>query len=169
MLDPYLAIGEILRPQGLHGEIKIKPLTDNPGRFFDVKRIRLNGEMRALHCLRVQEGYAYARLEGVYSREAAEALRGILLYVAREDAAPLSEHANYICDLVGCHALDTEGVDHGILSDVLQSGGVDIYVFQGENGELMVPALKKTILSVDVIEKQILLDAENLRETSVYG
>ncbi len=168
MLEPYLAVGEILRPQGLHGEVKIKPLTDDPERLFDVKRIRLNGAMRTLHCLRVQEGHAYVRLEGVYSRDAAEALRGALLYVAREDAAPLSQDANYICDLIGCQATDTEGVVHGILTDVLQPGGVDVYVFQGEGGELMVPALKKTVLSVDVAEKRILLDAESLRETSVY-
>ncbi len=169
MLDAFLAVGEIIRPQGLHGELKIKPLTDSPDRFFDLKRIRLNGAMRALHCLRVQEGFAYVRLEGVYSRDAADALRGTLLYVPREEAVPLPEDAAYICDLIGCAAVDTEGVSHGVLADVLQPGGVDVYVFRGERGELMVPALKRTVLSVDVNAKHILLDAQGLRETAVYA
>lgn len=37
MLDEYLAVGEIVRPQGIRGELKVKPLTDDPGRYFDPK------------------------------------------------------------------------------------------------------------------------------------
>ena len=168
-LDDYLIVGEIARPQGLRGELKIKPFTDNPDRFFDLKRIRINGVMRSLHCLRVHEGYAYIRLEGVYSREAADAVRGALLYVHRDEAVQLPEDTNFICDLVGCVATDTEGVNHGKLAEVLQPGGTDVYVFKGPKGEMMVPALKKTVLEVDVVEKRILLDAQGLRETAVYA
>lgn len=169
MLDDYLVIGEIVRPQGLHGELKIKPLTDDPERFFSIKRIRLQDEMRTLHCLRVHGGFAYVRIEGAYSRTAAEAMRGLLLSIPREEAVPLPEDTDFICDLIGCRATDTEGVDHGVLSDVLQPGGVDVYVFKGDKGELMVPALKKTLLEVDVRKKIIRMDAESLRETAVYA
>lgn len=167
---PYLIVGEILRPQGLRGELKIKPYTDDPARFFDLKRVRVGEEaMRTIHCNRVHEGYAYVRLEGVYSREAADAMRGILLYILRDDAVTLPEDTDFICDLEGCHATDTEGTDHGTLAEVLQPGGVDVYVFRGPKGELMVPALKRVVLTVDTKAKTILLDAEGLRETAVYA
>lgn len=169
MLDEYLIIGEIARPQGLRGELKIKPYTDDPDRFFDLRRVRVGEEMRSMHCLRVHEGYVYIRLEGVYSREAAEGMRGILLYIHRDDAVALPEDADFICDLVGCHAVDTEGVDHGLLREVLQPGGTDVYVFAGEKGALMVPAIKRVILEVDVSKKHMLLDAQGLRETAVYS
>ena len=169
MLEEYLAVGEILRPQGVRGELKIKPLTDNPDRFFDLRHVRLGDEERALHCLRVNDGFVYARLEGVYSREAAEALRGKLLYVHRDEAVPLPEDTEFICDLIGCQATDTEGVEHGVLADVLQPGGCDVYVFKGPRGELLVPALKKVVLTVDVREKRIVLDAQGLRETAVLS
>ena len=169
MLDEYLAVGEIVRPQGIRGELKVKPLTDDPGRYFDLKRVRVEGEMRAIHCLRVHDGFAYVRLEGVYSREGAEALRGALLYIHRDDAVALPEDTEFICDLIGCHATDTEGADCGVLSDVLQPGGCDVYVFRGPRGELLVPALKKVILKVDVRGKRMLLDAQGLRETAVFS
>ena len=169
MLDEYLAVGEIVRPQGLRGEVKIKPMTDDPGRFFDLARVRLGDRMCAFHCQRVQEGFVYARLEGVYSRESAEALRGALLYVHRDDAVPLPEDTDFICDLIGCEAVDTEGVAHGALRDVFQPGSVDIYVFRNEKGDLMVPALKRVVLEVDVEKKRILLDAGGLRETALYS
>ncbi|MDR0898721.1 MAG: ribosome maturation factor RimM [Oscillospiraceae bacterium] len=168
MLDEYLVVGEIARPQGVRGELKIKPLTDDPERFYDLKRVFLQGEARALHCTRVHAGFAYARLEGVYSREAAEALRGELLKIHRDDAVPLADDTDFICDLIGCRATDTEGVDHGLLTDVLQPGGVDVYVFEGKKGQLMVPALRRAVPEVNVREKRILLDADALREMAVY-
>lgn len=170
MVDEYLIIGEIARPQGLRGELKIKPYTDDPGRFFDLRRVRVGDAMRALHCLRVHEGYVYVRLEGVYSREAAEALRGTLLYIHRDEAVTLPADTDFICDLIGCEAMDTEGVAHGVLREVLQhGGGVDVYVFEGPGGTLMVPALKRAVPSVDVTAKRILLDAQCLREMAVYS
>lgn len=168
MLDEFLAVGEILRPQGLRGELKIRPLTDDPDRFFDLKRVRVGNEWRTIKCTRVHEGIVYARIEGVYSREAADTLRGALLYVSREEAVRLPEDAAFICDLIGCEATDTEGVPHGTLTDVLQPGGADVYVFKGPRGELLVPALKRVVLTVDVREKRILLDAATLRETAVF-
>lgn len=169
MLDEYLVVGEVARPQGLRGELKIKPFTDNPDRFFDLKRIRVGEEMRNMHCVRVHEGYAYVRLEGVYSREAAEGMRGTLLYVHRDEAVELPEDTDFICDMIGCKATDTEGVAHGVLKEVLQPGGVDVYVFKSAKGELMVPAIKKVVLEVDVLAKRILLDAQGLRETALYA
>lgn len=169
MRATYLAVGEIVKPQGLRGELKIKPLTDDPERFYDLRSVRMREKTCALHCLRVHEGFVYARIEGVYSREAAEALRGELLYVHRDNAVELPEDTEFVCDLIGCEATDTEGVAHGVLTDVLQNGGaVDVYVFTGKKGELMVPALKKTLLQVDVLAKRIVLDADSLRETAVY-
>ena len=111
----------------------------------------------------------YVRLEGVYSREAAEELRSQLIYVSREDAVKLPEDTNFICDLVGCEAVDTEGVRHGKLTEVLQNGAADVYVFKGVKGELLVPALKRVVLEVHVEEKRILLDAQGLRETAVLS
>lgn len=169
MLSEYLAVGEIIRPQGVRGELKIRPLTDDPNRFLTLARVYFGDEMRQIRCVRVHEGFAYVRLEGVYSREAADALRGQLFYVHREDAVPLSEDENFICDLIGCVATDSEGQNHGTLVEVLQPGGADVYVFRSEKGDLMVPALKKSVLSVDVQEKRILLDAQALQETAVYA
>lgn len=166
----YLAVGEIVRPQGVRGELKVKPLTDDPDRFFDLSRVRVGDDAeQRLHCLRVNGGFVYIRLENVYSREAAEALRGTLLYVRRSDAVALPPDTDFICDLIGCVATDTEGKAHGVLVDILQPGGADVYVFRSDAGDLMVPALKKTMLKVDVSQKQILLCAQSLRETAVYS
>ncbi|MCL1795999.1 MAG: ribosome maturation factor RimM [Clostridia bacterium] len=168
MLPEYLAIGEIVRPQGIRGELKVRPFTDDPQRFFDLSTVRVGeGSEKQIHCLRVQAGYAFVRIQDVYSRETAEELRGTLLYVRRADAVSLPSDSEFICDLIGCEATDTDGVTHGRLIDVLQTGGVDVYTFRSEAGDLMVPALKQTVLQVDVQNKRMILSAERLRETAV--
>ena len=168
MTDDTLIVGEVLRPQGLRGEVKVRPLTDNPERFCALRRVFLGEQERRCRCVRVHEGFAYLQIDGVFSREAAEAIRGTLLRIRREDAVPLPEDTNFICDLIGCEGVDTEGKSWGTLTDVLQPGGCDVYVFRRANGaELLLPALKKVVLTVDTAAKRILLDAQGVRETGV--
>ncbi len=167
MLEEFLVVGEILRPQGVRGDLKVRPLTDDPDRFFQLSRVKVRDKSLAIHCLRVHDGFAYIRLEGVYSRESAEDYRGELIYVHRDDAVKLPEDTEFICDLIGCCATDTDGNNWGTLKEVLQNSNVDVYVFEGSKGEMLVPALKRVILEVNVSEKRMLLDAQALRETAV--
>ena len=46
-MEEYLSIGQVLRPQGLHGQVKIRPDTDDPGRFLalDMIYVRLEDQL----------------------------------------------------------------------------------------------------------------------------
>ncbi len=173
MLSRYLAVGEVLKPQGVRGEVKVQPLTNDPERFFDLKEVYVRRgeayEPRAISCRRVHEGFAYLLFQGVEDRDAAEALRGELLYVDRANAVELGPDENFICDLVGCEAFDRAGARVGKLKDVLQPGANDVYVFDTPRGEMLLPALKAVVLSVDVAQKRMVLDEEMLSQVAVYA
>ena len=63
---------------------------------------------------------------------------------------------------------DDSGRLIGTLEDVLQNGAADVYVFRGgEFGEVMVPALKDLMLSVDVANKKIVMSRNRLAEVAV--
>ena len=172
MLEPYLVIGEISKPQGVKGEVKVRPITSDPMRFAELKSVFFeeNGAYieRAVKTTRVEFDAAYLMIEGVKDRDAAEKLRGRLLYVDRARAIPLPEDAEFICDLVGCEGTDDEGNVLGTLTDVMQPSGGDVYVFKGDQGEVLVPALKSVILKVDVHNKKMLLSAKRLAEVAVF-
>jgi len=172
MLEPYLAVGQVIKPQGVRGEVKVKPLTDDPRRFWDLEQVFVReGETyspRAARCVRVHDGFAYLLFEGAQDREAAEALRGTLLFVERAHASPLPEDAHYIVDLVGCEVFDTRGERVGILAEVLQPGAHDVYVIRTARGELLVPALKRAVPAVDVAARRITVDENVLPEVAVY-
>ena len=172
MLTPYLIVGEILKPQGVRGEIKVRPITKDPDRFFDLDRVYLKQgeryEARGAHCVRVHDGFAYITLQGVNDRDAVEGLRGMLLYVRREDATALSADENFICDLVGVTAYDRAGNRIGRLREVLQPGANDVYVFDTPRGEMLLPALRRVVLEVDVQNARMVLDEEALPQLAVY-
>lgn len=172
MLDQYLVIGEVLKPQGVRGEVKVRPITWDPMRFAQMKSVFMqrDGAYQSvgMKCVRIDPDAVYLLIEGIRDRDQAEKLRGTLLYVDRDHAVKLPRDTEFICDLVGCRASDDEGNDLGLLTEVMQPGAGDVYVFNGPRGEVLVPALKRAVLDVDVNEKKILLSAQALREVAVF-
>ncbi len=172
MLDPFLVIGEVLKPQGVKGELKVRPITCAPQRFEGLSQVHMlvDGQYapQKIRVTRIDPDAVYLMLEGVKDRNAAEAYRGQLLYVDRAHAVKLPKDAEFICDLIGCVASDDSGREIGRLADVLQPGGNDVYVFKGPLGEVLVPALKSVVLKVDVREKTMLLSRERLSEVAVF-
>ncbi len=170
----YLAIGQVLRPQGLKGEVKLRPDTDDPARFLDLESLyQKTGENNyapiAIRDVSVRKGFVYLTLADDASVEEAEARRDLLLYIDRAHAAPLGEGENYIADMIGCLLTDTQGHEIGHLKDILQPGANDVYVVDTPEGELLIPALKHVILSVDTRKKLIMVDETRLSEVAVLA
>ena len=174
MLSKYLLIGTVVKPQGIYGQVKIKPLTDDPGRFLDLKEVlvsRREGEEQQpfdISHISVREGFVYATLCGSADRNKAEEQRGWMLYVHRKDAVKLDEDQHFIADLIGCKVVDSKGREVGILREVLQPGANDVYVIDlKEGGYMMLPALLKAIPRVSVEERLITINEEILDEVAV--
>ena len=88
MLNPYLLVGTIVKPQGIRGEVKLHPETDDPERFLDLKEAYLRRgdvyEPVTILSARVSGGEAFLTLPGVTDRDAAEKLRDQAVYIDRE-------------------------------------------------------------------------------------
>ena len=173
MLTPYFLIGEVLRPQGVHGEAKVKPYAQNPEDFLRWKTLYVQdgGGYRpvAARCSRVHDGFAYVTLEGCAAPEDVEKRRGLALFIDRAHAAPLPEGMYYISDLIGCEAVTEKGDPVGTLTDVLQHGPVDVWVFQTPSGgSMMAPSLPDVFVEKDVVNGRIRVDARRLEEVAVY-
>ena len=122
MLSEYLLIGEITKPQGITGEVKVQPHTGDPGRFSHLTKVYMESgagyEEKPITGARVGGGDVFLTFPGVTDRNMAETLRGKKLYVDRAHAVVLSEDENFICDLIGCEAEDTNGNVIGKLVDI---------------------------------------------------
>ncbi len=166
-----MRIGLILRPHGVHGAVKLQPLTTDNQRFLKLTEayIEQNGEYIPVEAIEisVQRDVVFLRLSFCDNREQAEALRGKYLCVDRAHAAKLPAGRYFVADLIGCAVEDSNGKPLGKLTDVLETGANDVYVIKGEK-TLMIPALKKLLQHVDVQSGRIILDAEVLEEVGLF-
>ena len=171
-MTEYMLVAEVLKPQGVRGEAKLKIYAANPEDFLRWKTLYLQKDGGYVpvgaRCSRVQDGFAYVTLEGCDRPEAVERLRGQMLYIDRAHAGKLEDGAIYIADLIGCEAVDAQGTVIGKLTDVLQHGPVDVYVFRTAKGTMMAPALLAAFPEVDVERGRILVDRERLEEVAVF-
>ena len=87
---------------------------------------------------RIQKGFLYLKLSGVEDLNAAMALKGSVMRIAREDAH-LPEGAYFLCDIIG---------SRGILEDIEENPAAPIYVVKGER-EHLIPGVPEFIRKVD--------------------
>jgi len=170
-MTDYLMIGEVLKPQGLRGECKIKSYAADISLFSGWETLYLQ-DREAFSPLpfsfrRMQDGFVYGTLGDCASPEDVERLRGKALYIDRAHAAPLAEGAVYIADLIGCRAVDEAGRELGRLTDVLQNGPVDTWVFSGPR-PFMAPALRAVFPEVDPEAGLIRVVSDRLEEVAVF-
>lgn len=160
-------IGIIVKPQGIRGEIRILPTTDDPSRFSLLinQEIFVNHKAYKLTAARLQKGIVIAKLEGVDSRNAAELLIKSVITIPPEKALPLQQDEYYIRDLIGLSVETEEGENIGTISKVLNTNANDVYIIKTQDDSFMIPAIKDVVLSVSTADKKIVVRLmEGLRE-----
>ena len=143
-------------PHGVRGEVRINIETDFPERFAprEVFSARFpEGSGKGLLRLEVESARPHkqamlVKFAGVDTRDAAEALRGAEIVIPREEVRPLPDGSWYIFELEGLEVYTEDGTRLGVLTEVLQGAGNDVYVVQGER-EILLPAIKQVVLDVD--------------------
>ena len=155
----FLLLGEILRPHGVRGELRLRLLTDYPERINDMEWLYIGKDARSedaeeyhVEYLRPhQDGYGLLKLAGIDDRNAADLLRQLFVMVALEDAVPLEEGEFYLYQLIGLTVETQEGVSLGVIREVLETGANDVYIVDSpERGEILIPVTDETILKTDI-------------------
>lgn len=153
MKQAYLECGKIINTHGFRGTVKLESYCDSPEILAELETLWFleNREYRPRRVKRasVFRQFVLADIEGVDSEDAANDLRGTVVYAKREDI-PTEEGDHFIVDLIGLpvkHA-DT-GETLGMLVDVNTSGARDLYVIRTEKGDFMVPAVKPLVSKIE--------------------
>jgi len=157
----YLAVGRILRPRGLRGELKVEILTEDPSRFQLLETVYVGPQFvpYQLERARLHQDVLLLKLIGCDDRDTAETLRDMLVQVAVEDALPLKEGEFWTYQILGLEAWTVEGELLGVVREVLETGANDVYGVQDKNGaELLIPALTDVVLEIDIDAGRMLVE-----------
>ncbi len=163
--ESLVAVGEVLRPYGLRGELKVRPLTDRPhDRFaampecFVVDRRTDRTERHRIAGYRIERDDVFVRFERVESPEDAGQFQGRLLAIEREAALPLPEGQFYPWQLEGAEVVTTTGRAVGRFARVEGSEGQALWVVMDGDKERLVPAVPEIVVDVSVADRRIVID-----------
>lgn len=157
-MEDLLQVGVITSTHGVRGEVKVFPTTDDVKRFKKLKQVILdNGkEQLELEITQVKffKNLVILKFKGIDSINDVEKYKGKNLLVTRENAVKCEKDEYFIADLIGIKAVTEEGQEIGEVADVIQTGANDVYVVKRSGKkDLLLPAIKECILSVDMQER----------------
>ena len=167
-------IGIITKAQGIRGEFRVLPTTDDPSRFNllvgdeIIIRDRASEKKIKLQSARLQKNIVILKLEGIDTRNAAEELTGAIICVEDEKALPLGDDEFFIRDLIGLRVETEDGEHVGEISRVLSTGANDVYVVSGISENFMLPAVKDFVKKISLSDKKIIVRlTEGIRELKI--
>jgi len=154
----YLAIGRILRPHGVRGELRVEILSDYPERVQTVfaqhlRTLYVGKEHRPFTPVgvRFHQDVMLLTFKECKTRDEADALRGALVEIPLEEAVPLEDEEYYHFQLIGMQVETDEGDVLGDIVDVFTAPGAnDVFVVHGTRGELLLPAIEDVVINLDV-------------------
>ena len=180
--DDAVEVGRILDAWGVKGWVKILPHSSDPEALFAAKSWFLQAPDAKFRpgftafsgtvTLSVDEAKVHsdsvvAKLVGLDDRNAAEALRGARIFLPRSSFPAASKDEYYWVDLIGLKVVNREGVDLGLVRDLMATGPNSVlcveYPIQKEDGtsgtaERMIPFVSVYVDTVDIAGKCITVD-----------
>ena len=154
-----VALAAVAGAHGIKGEVRLKLFSQGLETLSRYKKLYVGGT--ELRLLAVRDGkMAVARFEGISDRGAAEALRGSLVEVDRDQMPPLEDGEYYYADLIGLAAVDRDGNDVGSVVAVENFGAGDLLEIETAGGKRSLIPFKPGI--ADLEDRRIALDPEFL-------
>lgn len=161
-MEDMLQVGVITQTHGVRGEVKVFPTTDDVNRFKKLKQAILDTGKETMpleiQSVKFFKQFVILKFKGIDNINDIEKYKRCSLYVTREHAVPLEEDEYFIADMIGMEVCTEDGNIFGTLKDVIETGANDVYVIENaEHGEVLVPAIKECIRSVDIEKGQMMI------------
>ncbi len=166
-------VGRIADAWGIKGWFRVLPYSTTPEALFSSKRWfiqpaatagALAGTTFRLAIMQAKEhsDTVVASAQDVPDRTAAEQLKGARVFVARSSFPSTAEDEYYWVDLIGLSVVNREGVDLGVVRELLSTGPQTVLVMEfeqdGKTQERMIPFVSVYIDAVDLPGKRITVD-----------
>lgn len=154
-------MGRIAAPFGIKGWVKVQPYSEDPGALMDFESWRVGrGERHTQYSVEAVQDHGkalVAKLAGIDDRDAAYALRGQEISVAKSDLPPPEENAFYWSDLIGLKVVNRAGIELGTVDSLMESGANDLLVVKGQR-EYLIPFVVAFVGEVDLAGRTIRVD-----------
>lgn len=153
----YITVGEVLGAWGLKGAFRVRPTTDFPERFKSGETLFIEGAPFSILTSNFQKDGVIITISGVDTPEAAAKLRRKTMDIPASELRALPEGRYYQFDIIGLEVQTVDGAILGKVTDILNCGN-DVYVVKGEGKEVLIPATKDVVKSIDVKKGKMVIE-----------
>lgn len=155
-------IGKIIKTVGLKGEVVVEPMTYDPNRFFDLKKVCIKDSegtrLVTIKSVRFHKKSIAICFNGCHSQEDVAPLIGSLIMINKKESPPLPEGTYYYYQLENLDVFDEQGQFLGRITEIMKAGGADVYTVKNNDGrELLIPSIKDSILNIDLEQKKMIV------------
>lgn len=160
-----ICLAEITSPHGIRGAIKVKTFTEYSEDIFDYPTLRDGlGKIYKLKLFAPKHNdLMVVMINGIDSRNAAEALRGTKLYVDRSELPDAADGEFYYEDLVGLSVVDETGELIGAVLAVQNFGAGDFFDIKTAASEIYtLPFTAEAVPEIKLAEKKIIINKSHL-------
>ena len=161
-----VVLGRLFTPYGIKGWLHLRPFGDDPASWRHMTQWWLASEdsnkaqwsAAKLTSLRQHGGGWVAKLEGVDSREAAEALTGWYFAAPRGELPATANDEYYWADLIGLQVINLQGEGLGVIESLVETGANDVLKLLDGETERLLPFVTQVVLAVDVVSGRMTVD-----------
>ncbi|WP_315836684.1 ribosome maturation factor RimM [Bradyrhizobium prioriisuperbiae] len=159
--DTKICVAKIGAAHGVRGEVKLWPFTEDPLAVLHYGPLSTKDGARQFEVTRAREakGHLVAVLKGVASRDDAERLNGLELYIARDKLPATDEDEYYHTDLIGLAAETTAGAPIGRVTAIHNFGAGNIIEIAPPQGPtLLLPFTNAVVPTVDLAAGRVIIE-----------
>ena len=161
-----IEIAQIVKPQGIKGEVKALPLTNVLAVFNSLKTCQVGNKTMKIEHLSYRQNFLYIKFDEIKTRNEAEAYRNQLIKVEKELIENAKDEEDFLVDdLIGLVLYDDKGELVGQIMDIQNYGACDIFVIEKEGRNYDIPY-------VDGVFKKdgetLVVSSEKLKEVMIW-
>ncbi|MCK0150375.1 ribosome maturation factor RimM [Marivita sp. S6314] len=161
-MSEKVCVGAIAGAFGVRGEVRLKSFTATPSDIAEYAPLETEDGTQSFTIKitrQIKNGLA-ARLSGITNKEAADAMRGVQLFVPRERLPSLPDDEFYHADLIGLTVTDTGGTSLGKVLSIINNGSDDLLELSapGQKQTVLLPFTKAVVPTVDLTQGRIVAD-----------
>ena len=165
-MQGFIAIAQVVRPQGRKGEVLAEILTDFPSRFQGLQRVFLDDPGNAPRVVTVEhtwlhKGRVVLQFAGIGSIDEAETLRGRYVLVPEDEKVALAAHQYYLWELKGCQVVtERDGTRNplGTVAEIERTPGGELLHVSDGSREILVPFAQAICKVIDPEAGLIVID-----------
>ena len=158
----WVEIGSILGPHGINGQVKIKSFTEVPEGMFLYKNLFIGNEQKPIKIKLVRKikHNLICTVENIKTRNEAETIRNLILYVKRDEFPLLNDNEFYQRDLLNFEVFNLKRESFGFIISFNDFGGGQLVEVENLNKRFYLPIGKTFLKNINYQDREVVLDID---------